>query len=145
MANYTAKERAYMQAEHELEYGRVDFRRVKLVPFPPKILNPFVYDTLLDARVAYVADMGNHCVRRIVVKLANVDTFAGICGEPGFKDGIYGSNKLDRPSLVATDHNGTVYIYDSGNKYIRIVDPATKFMKTMTHGSCRLDYLTNRP
>ena len=24
----------------ELEYGRVDSNRVKLVPFPPKILNP---------------------------------------------------------------------------------------------------------
>ena len=73
----------------ELDYGRVDFKRVKLVPFPPKILNPFVYDTILDARIAYIADYGNHCIRRIVVRLANVDTFAGICGEPGFKDGVF--------------------------------------------------------
>lgn len=26
-----------------------------------------------------------------------------------------------------------------------MVDPATKIMKTLLHGSCRLDYLTNRP
>ena len=52
---------------------------------------------------------------------------------------------LNSPDLVATDHNGTLYIYDSGNKYIRMVDPATKIMKTMIHGSCRLDYMTSKP
>ena len=52
---------------------------------------------------------------------------------------------MNLPDLVASDHNGTIYIYDSGNKYIRIVDPATKIMKTMTHGSCRLDYMTSMP
>ena len=52
---------------------------------------------------------------------------------------------MNLPDLVATDHNGTIYIYDSGNKYIRIVDPATKIMRTMIHGSCRLDYMTSMP
>jgi hypothetical protein len=89
--------------------------------------------------------MANHCIRRILVKQANIDTFAGICGIYGFKDGVYGQNLLYKPELVATDANGTVWIYDSGNKYIRMVDPATKIMRTMIHGSCKLDYLTNRP
>ena len=52
---------------------------------------------------------------------------------------------LNSPVLVATDANGTLYIYDAGNKYIRIVDPATKIMRTLIHGSCHIDYLTNLP
>jgi hypothetical protein len=74
-----------------------------------------------------------------------VDTVAGVCGISGFKDGLYGQNLLNKPELVATDSNGTIYIYDSGNRYIRMVDPATKIMYTMIHGSCHLDYTTSLP
>ena len=69
-----------------------------------------------------------------------MDTIAGVCGVSGFKDGLLAQNLLDRPDLVAADHNGTIYIYDSGNKYFRVVDPVTKIMSTLLHGSCRLDY-----
>ena len=54
-------------------------------------------------------------------------------------------NQLNRPEVIATDHNGTVYIYDAGNKYIRVVDPVTKIMSTMIHGSCRRDFRTSHP
>lgn len=74
-----------------------------------------------------------------------MDTFAGVCGLEGFSDGTFGSNLLSRPEVVGTDSNGTLFIYDSGNSYIRMVDPATKIMTTLLHGSCRIDYLTNRP
>jgi len=43
------------------------------------------------------------------------------------------------------DHNGTLFIYDSGNSYIRIVDPTTRVMRTMIHGSCKLDYGVSIP
>mmetsp|Transcript_24676 Transcript_24676/g.38386 ORF Transcript_24676/g.38386 Transcript_24676/m.38386 type:complete len:241 (+) Transcript_24676:734-1456(+) len=89
--------------------------------------------------------MANHCIRRIVAKQANVDTFAGICGVAGFKDGVFGQNLLNKPELVGTDHNGTLYIYDSGNQYIRVVNASTKIMRTMIHGSCKLDYMTSTP
>lgn len=52
---------------------------------------------------------------------------------------------LNSPELVGTDHNGTLYIFDNGNSYIRIVDPSTRIMRTLIHGSCHIDYLTNRP
>jgi len=52
---------------------------------------------------------------------------------------------LNEPELVAADANGTVYIYDSGNNYIRIVDPVTKILRTMIHGSCHLDYMSGQP
>lgn len=38
-----------------------------------------------------------------------------------------------------------MYIFDAGNNYIRIVDPATKIMRTMIHGSCHVDYTTSIP
>ena len=103
------------------------------------------FDESIDPRIIYIADKGNHCIRRILVKQANVDTFAGVCGTSGFKDGIFTQNLLNAPELVAADHNGTVYIWDSGNHYMRIVDPVTKIMRTMIHGSCHLDYMTNKP
>ena len=91
----------------------------------------FTHDDSIDPRLIYIADRDNHCIRRIIIKQANVDTIAGVCGIPGFKDGLYGQNLLNKPELVATDKNGTIYIYDSGNRYIRMVNPATKIMYTL--------------
>jgi hypothetical protein len=79
--------------KERLKWLRVDHRRVKLVPFTSgekKEFDPNIHYSGIDSRVVYIADAGNHCIRRILIKQANVDTFAGICGVPGFKDGIYG-------------------------------------------------------
>jgi len=46
---------------------------------------------------------------------------------------------------VGVDHNGTVYIYDVNNFYIRIVEAPTKIMRTMIHGACRFDSNTHEP
>lgn len=132
-----------------LKWARVDFKKVKLVSLTPKLDIPFLHKSTLeggiDPRVIYIADSASHCIRRILVKQMNTDTFAGVCGISGFKDGLFGQNLLNKPDMVGVDANGTVYIHDSENKYIRIVDPATKLMRTMIHGSCHLDYLTNVP
>ena len=37
-----------------------------------------------EERVAFIADSGNHCIRKINVRQAHVSTYAGICGNPGF-------------------------------------------------------------
>lgn len=47
--------------------------------------------------------------------------------------------------MVGVDHNGSVFIYDADNYYIRIVDPIIKFMKTVMHGGCRRDYNSHEP
>lgn len=80
MENLTEQEMENIRMKAELDYGVLNFKRVKLIPFPPKILNTFEHDQTIDPRIVYIADMGNHCIRRIVIKLANVDTFAGMCG-----------------------------------------------------------------
>lgn len=51
-----------------------------------------------------------------------MDTIAGKCGEAGFKDGIMGANLLNSPELVGVDNLGYIFIYDAGNKYIRMLD-----------------------
>lgn len=74
-----------------LDWGRVDFRRVKLISLdPPEQKFEHEYPIVIDPRIVYISDTGNNCIRRIKVKLRNVDTFAGLCGESGFKDGLFG-------------------------------------------------------
>ena len=68
---------------------RINFRRVKYIPFADlaeKDRN-YQYGPEVEPRIAYIADRDNHCIRRLEVSKRNVDTFAGQCGFPGFKDG----------------------------------------------------------
>ena len=53
--------------------------------------------------MVYVADTKNHCIRRIVLKQRNVETVAGVCGRPGLVDGVFTTNKLNRPEVVGVD------------------------------------------
>lgn len=69
----------------------------------------------------YIVDRANHCVRRLVVQKAHVDTYAGICTKAGFKDGPYGTNMLNNPELAGVDALGNLFIHDSGNGYVRMV------------------------
>lgn len=91
-----------------------------------------------EPREIYVADAGNHCIRRITVRQANVDTVAGVCGSAGFADGVLSVNKMDRPSMVGMDKLGNLFIFDSGNKKIRMMD-TTGEVFTLLDGSCRED------
>jgi hypothetical protein len=106
--------------------------RIKYISFAK--LSPleknYQYPADVDARTVYIADTGNHCIRRLVISKAHVDTFAGICGSPGFKDGPFGINQLKNPEMVGIDDNGIVFIYDAGNNYIRMVN-ADGYMKTL--------------
>ena len=71
----------------------------------------------------YIADLGNHRVRK--VSGGTITTFAGT-GIPGFNsDGIPASfAHLLIPTWVSTDGFGNAYIADSGNNAIRKVDAA---------------------
>ena len=72
----------------------------------------------------YVADTGNHRVRRIDAA-GTITTVAGT-GTPGFVgDGTSAvAAQLSSPQGVAADGAGNVYIADTGNHRIRRVDPA---------------------
>jgi sugar lactone lactonase YvrE len=72
----------------------------------------------------YVADTENSCIRAITTD-GIIDTFAGTCGEAGYAgdDGPATDALLHRPFGVSVDLDGRVYISDTYNSVIRVVDP----------------------
>lgn len=81
-------------------------------------------DLALDAQDnLYVADMGNHRIRKISPE-GIASTLAGN-GLPGFSgEGAAAEDaSLQLPAGVASDNQGNVFIADSGNQRIRVVRP----------------------
>jgi len=79
----------------------------------------------------YVADTGNHRIRRIDAVTDVVTTIVG-SGDAGF-DGDGGpasTASLDSPSGIAVDPFGNLYIADTGNNRIRRVDASTGLITT---------------
>ncbi|MCU0425938.1 MAG: IPT/TIG domain-containing protein [Candidatus Kapabacteria bacterium] len=70
----------------------------------------------------YVADRMNQLIRKIT-PAGDVTTFAGTYGVPGFADGIGTSARFNRPSDVAVDALGNVYVADDFNNRIRKITP----------------------
>jgi sugar lactone lactonase YvrE len=70
----------------------------------------------------YVADTGNDCVRAVAPD-GNITTVAGKCGQPGFAGdgGPAVAALLDRPTGLAVDPAGNLYVADSHNQRVRIV------------------------
>jgi len=82
----------------------------------------------------YVADQNNHTIRMVTlvgsVGTGGVVTAAGVvttlAGNPGWVGSIDGTGSVARfnsPAGVAVNHEGTVYVADSGNHTIRTVTP----------------------
>lgn len=72
----------------------------------------------------YVADTGNHCVRRITPD-GRIGTFAGVCGNGGFGGdrGLATDALLWHPFGVSIGPDGAVFIADTQNHVIRRVAP----------------------
>ena len=70
----------------------------------------------------YVADTGNHLIRRIN-KNGGVETFAG-SGVAGATDGTGAGATFNAPFGVAVDAAGNVYVTDYNNRRIRKITPA---------------------
>ena len=80
----------------------------------------------------YIADTGNHRVRRVDVETRIITTVAGT-GEAGFSgDGGHATGaRLDEPTDVAVDGQGSLLIADSLNNRIRRVDLAAGTITTV--------------
>jgi streptogramin lyase len=68
----------------------------------------------------YVADQGNHKIRKID-PLGNVTTLTG--GTQGFADGNGAAAMFNNPARLTIDGNGNLYVADQGNHKIRKLDP----------------------
>jgi sugar lactone lactonase YvrE len=66
----------------------------------------------------YVADSFNQTIRKIT-PLGVVATLAGLAGNPGSADGTGSAARFNRPSGVAADSAGNVYVADTYNYTIR--------------------------
>jgi len=87
-----------------------------------RFANPYGV-TVDSAGNVYVADWGNHTIRKVSV-MGAVTTLAGTAGNPGSADGTATAARFNSPTGVTVDSAGNVYVADSGNHTIRKVSAA---------------------
>jgi sugar lactone lactonase YvrE len=75
-----------------------------------------------EAGNVYVADRGNHTIRKIAPN-GEVTTLAGLAGASGSADGTGNQARFNWPTGLAVDLTGKVYVGDSGNSTIREITP----------------------
>ena len=71
----------------------------------------------------YVADTGNHTIRRIAAD-GTVSTVAGLAGSSGATDGTGTAARFNQPAAIALGPDGDLYVADSSNHLIRRVTTA---------------------
>ena len=77
----------------------------------------------------YVADAGNHSIRRI--RNNAVEVLAGN-GVPGFADGVGDNVRFNTPTAIALSLDGqTLYVADTNNNRVRQIDLATGRVSTL--------------
>ena len=69
----------------------------------------------------YIADTGNHAIR-MLDQLGNVTTIAGVPGEHGYENGNAQNALFDSPMGIAVSQSGRVYVADTGNHVIRVIE-----------------------
>lgn len=72
--------------------------------------------------VLYVADSGNHIIRKIEPS-GLVSTLAGSPMEPGYRDADGPFSQFNSPADVAVDGSGNLYVADLGNNSLRRISP----------------------
>ena len=76
-----------------------------------------------------VADTSNHCIRKVTItgrSPAQVETFAGVPGQPGYRDGEGANALFCKPSSVSVSDDGTVYVADTENYRLRTVSKTSR-------------------
>ncbi len=83
-----------------------------------------------DGTDLFVADSGNHTIRKVVIATGEVTTLAGAAGSLGSSDGAGPSSGFNNPSGITTDGTN-LFVADTGNHTIRKVVIATGGVTTL--------------
>ena len=94
-----------------------------------------------DGPNLYVADTGNHTIRRIVIATGVVTTLAGTAGAFGSADGTGAAVRFKYPKGLTTD-GPNLYVVDTDNHTIRRIVIATGVVTTLA-GTARASGFTD--
>jgi sugar lactone lactonase YvrE len=95
----------------------------------------FITDVVEDSNGnIYVADAGNHCIRKLTISNGQVTTFAG-GSEVGYVDGPRLTATFNAPWSIAIDGIGNIYVADSGNHRIRKITMSSGEVTTVAGSS----------
>lgn len=67
----------------------------------------------------FIADTGNHVIRKYTASTGVVSVFAGFVGQSGNLDGLGTFARLNSPKGVAVDADGNVYVTDDADHTVR--------------------------
>lgn len=87
----------------------------------------------------YVADTGNHTIRKVVISTGEVTTVAGVPARPGFMNSEFGYPMFNYPRGICIIGNN-LYVADSGSHLVRRVNLSTGYVGLVAGLS---DYVTN--
>jgi sugar lactone lactonase YvrE len=83
----------------------------------------------------YIADSGNHVIRRVEATTGIITTIAGLGSAGYFGDGGLATlAALNDPRRVIVDARGNVFVADIGNARVRRIDVATGIITTVAGG-----------
>ncbi|MFN8674452.1 MAG: hypothetical protein U0457_20525 [Candidatus Sericytochromatia bacterium] len=125
------------------DFGNSKLRKIDLAGnvstlttiFVPTLNNPsgIIFDS---ANNMYIADTGNNTIKKISSDFTSVTTFAGN-GTAGDTIGTATSSSFNKPTSMAFDNAGNMYVVDSFNNKIKKIDSSgnvTNFAGTGTAG-----------
>lgn len=92
--------------------------------------HPLAVTSSADGTTVYIADSYNHRIKALNPATNEVTTLAG-SGTPGFKDGIGTAAAFSEPAGLALGPGGQLFIADTNNNAIRVLNPATRRVTTL--------------
>jgi sugar lactone lactonase YvrE len=93
--------------------------------------------------ILYLSDTENLTIRQIDVASRTVTTIAGTPGARGMTDGPAASALFGEPEGIALDDSGHLYISDTDNNLIRVLDLSTRMVSTLAGGGPNVSALSD--
>jgi sugar lactone lactonase YvrE len=84
-----------------------------------------------DADRLYVADSANQTIRVMDLRSRAVSTVIGLARVPGFHDGAADVATLNKPTGLALDGRGGLYVGDANSLTVRRIDLASRTIETV--------------